>query len=189
MSVWFKVLKRDSEKEIMETLEADNSANESRTKHSITIGYKCLSTVLIIAIAILVPLNAAESIDFDNVDRLWFNEAVIYPIPVNQTGFNNTVPLLKIHGLKAIDADDEIRVKPTFSTSDCMNTEADLQIVNSIFEPSSTAATANEKHSSSDLFVALNNFDFGPNVNAYLCIKSRYENDFQHMGANSKFST
>lgn len=166
----------------MDTLDTDGSANESRTKRSISRKCKFVFKVLI-AIALIVPSNAAESIDFDNADTSWFTDATVYSVPANQTGYNNTVPLLKIHGLKAIDADDEIRVKPTFSTTDCQNNKPELKIVNNIY------AASQGSGSNSDVIVALKHFDFGPNVNAYLCIKSKYENDFQHMGANSKFST
>lgn len=167
----------------METLDADTSANESRTKRYIAHKCKFLSIAIIAIAIIVVPLNAADSIDFDNADTLWFKEAIITPVPINQTGYNNTVPLIKIQNLKAIDADDQIRVKPTFSDADCANDEPDLQIVNSIFEPPTGT------HSNGDLIVALNNFEYKLNVNVYLCIKSKYEKDFQHMGANSKFST
>lgn len=163
----------------METVDTESSANECRTKHS--QASKCsFLAIIFIAITSLLPINAKGTIDFDNVDTLWFKNAIVDPIATNQSGYNNSVPLLKIHGFRGIDADDGMRVRPTFSKSDCNNNEVDLQIVNDIF--------ASAINRSTDLMVALNNFDFGKNTNAYLCIKNRYDDYFQHMGANSKFS-
>lgn len=164
---------------IMEIVDTESSANECRTKHS--QASKCSYLVIIfIAIASLLPINAKATVDFDNVDTLWFKDAIVDPIATNQSGYNNTVPLIKLHGFKGIDADDGIRVRPTFSKSDCNNNEGDLQIVNDIF--------ASAINRSTDLLLALNNLDFGKNANAYLCIKNKYDDYFQHMGANSKFS-
>lgn len=167
----------------METVDTDTSANECRTKHSNQHHCRLIFiATAIIVVACLVPSQsfAKESIDFDAVDLIWFKDAAVAAVPRNTSGYNNTVPLLKIHGLKAIDADDQLRIKPTFSSDDCANDESDMQIVNDIF-PSTIDPSV-------DLLVALNNFQFGRRTEAFLCIKSQYDADFQPMGANSTFT-
>lgn len=169
----------------METVDTDTSANECRTKRSCHRHHcyrsMCIAAAIVV-VACLVPSlsSAKQDIDFDAVDSLWFKDATIVAVPKNTTGYNNTVPLLRIHGLKAIDAEDHIRVKPTFSRSDCVNDEHDLQIVNDMFAPTIDPSV--------DLLVAVNNFEFGQLPAAFLCIKSKYDADFQPMGANSTFT-
>lgn len=167
----------------MEILYSKNDAIEIRTKHVMN-KFNILSIVVFVVFIVLsiiiLPTNASH-IDFDDVESSLWKNAVVTLLPTSKNSNSNTVPLLKISGLTAFDAEDSIRLKPTFSETECEGDESDLQVINDIFLVNGIAQT-------SDLIVALNNFDFKHHTAAYLCIKTKYEPFFSHMGIKSKFT-
>lgn len=166
----------------MEFLYSKNDAIEIRTKHIVN-KFKSLSIVVFIVLSIIIlPSNASQSpIDFDDVESSLWKNATVTLLPTIRNSNSNTVPLLKIQGLTAFDTEDDIILKPTFSETDCTGDESDLQIVNDVFFVNGIAQT-------NDLIVALNNFDFKQHKAAYLCIKTKYDSYFLHMGIKSKFT-
>lgn len=141
---------------------------ESRTKLE-----KHLWTTFILSI-VLVQANATR-IDFDDVETLWLKNIAVHVLPVGNA--HSSIPSLKITGLTLTDIEDGIQIKPTFSASSCSGNETELPIIDAAAPPSII----------SDLIVSLNNFHFKQHSAAYLCIKTKYDQNFQHMGNNSKF--
>lgn len=167
----------------MEFVYSKNDAIEIRTKHIVN-KFKSLSIVVFIVLSIIIlPSNASHDIDFnfDDVESSLWKNATVTLLPTNKNSNSNAVPLLEIQGLTAFDTEDDIRLKPTFSETDCTGDESDLQIVNDVFLVNGISQTK-------DLIVALNNFDFKQHKAAYLCIKTKYESYFSHMGIKSKFT-
>lgn len=146
-----------------------HSKNKIRTKHT-----KRMWTTFILLI-VLVQASASH-IDFDDVETSWLKNVVVHVFQVDNV--HSSIQSLKITGLALTDIQDGVHIKPTFSTSDCIGNETELQIIHNAV-PSST---------NSDLIVSLNNFHFKQRSKAYLCIKTNYDHSFQHMGLKSKFS-
>lgn len=146
-----------------------HSKNEIRTKRA-----KCLWTTFILLIVLMQA--SATHIDFDDVETSWLKNVVVNVFQIDNV--HSSILSLKITGLALIDIQDGVHIKPTFSTSDCIGNETELQIIHNA-APSS---------SDSDLIVSLNNFHFEQRSEAYLCIKTKYDHSFLHMGLNSKFS-
>lgn len=146
-----------------------HSKNEIRTKRA-----KRLCTTFILLI-VLVQASATH-IDFDDVETSWLKNVVVHVFQIDNV--HSSIQSLKITGLALIDIQDGVHIKPTFSTSDCIGNETELQIIHNA-APSST---------NSDLIVSLNNFHFKQRPEAYLCIRTKYDHSFQHMGLKSKFS-
>lgn len=146
-----------------------HSKNEIRTKRT-----KHMWTTFILLI-VLVHASATH-IDFDDVETSWLKNAVVHVFQVDNV--HSSILSLKITGLALIDIQDGVQIKPTYSASNCIGNETELQIIHNA-APSST---------NSDLIVSLNKFQFTQRSEAYLCIKTKYDHSFQHMGLKSKFS-
>lgn len=153
-------------------MEFDYSKNvgKIRTKHITTI----LSVTL--CFVALMAESYAVHIDFDDAETSWLKNVAVQVIPANSIS-DRSVPLLKISGLASTDIEDGVRIKPTLSPLDCIGNQTELQIINSL----------NKNNINTDLIVSLNNFNFKIYPEAYLCIRTNYENVFQHMGSQSKF--
>lgn len=146
-----------------------HSKNDIRTKHK-----KHVWTAFIL---IIVSMHAsATHIDFDDVETSWLKNVAVHVFPIGN-GHSSTLAL-KITGLALTEIDDGVHIKPTFSSNDCIGNGTELQIVN-------TAALSS---TNSDLIVSLNNFHFKQHSEAYLCIKTKYDHIYTHMGLTSKFS-
>lgn len=128
---------------------------------------------------VCVIQSSAVHIDFDDVEISWLKNVAVYAFPTNDAK-NQSIPLLKITGIASTDIEDGVQIKPTFSASDCFGNEMELQIVN--------ATEASKNSISTDLIYSLLNFNFKQYPEAYLCIKTKYDQQFQHMGQHSKFS-
>lgn len=150
-----------------------HSKNEIRTKRT-----KRMWTTLILLI-ILVHASATH-IDFDDVETSWLKNVVVQVFQVDNV--HSSILSLKITGLALIDIQDGVQIKPTYSASNCIGNETELQIIH-IGAPHGASSAIN-----SDLIVSLNNFQFAQRSEAYLCIKTKYDHSFQHMGLKSKFS-
>lgn len=124
---------------------------------------------LIILLIVLVHASASH-IDFDDVETSWLRNIAVHVFPIGH--IHASTQALRITGLASTDIEDGIHIKPTFSTNDCISNETELEIIKS----------------KSDLIVSLNNFHFKQHSEAYLCIKTKYDDKFLHMGQNSKFS-
>lgn len=120
---------------------------------------------------VLVNTNAAH-IDFDDVETSWLKNITVHVFP-NGNIHSSKLSLI-ITGLALADIEDGVQIKPTFSKSHCISNETELFVTNS-------AATL------SGIIVSLNNFNFKEHPEAYLCIKTKYDHGFQHMGYKSKF--
>lgn len=115
-------------------------------------------------------------IDFDDIESIWLKNVSVMRLPVAN---DQRQILLKITGLPAIDSEDDIQIKPTFSATECIGNESNLQIINDL-------PSANTINRTIDLIIALGDFNFRSQTEAYLCIKTKYETFFQHMGIKSK---
>lgn len=154
-----------------------------KNKHSndvINIRTKRLKFVWIIVVLLTVLIQPnATHIDFDDVETSWLKNIEVHEIPINGNIRNqSTTQLLKITGLATADIEDGVFIKATYSTSTCTGNETDLQIINN----------SSENSINTDFIISLKNFNFKQNTVAYLCIKSKYDEHFQHMGPKSKFS-
>lgn len=109
--------------------------------------------------------------DFDDVDTLWLKNVTVQVLPIGNA--HSSMVSLKITGLAFDDIEDGIHIKPTFSASNCIGNETTLSAAPSSFD--------------SDMIVSLVNFHFKQHSAAYLCIKTKYDQIFQHMGPKSKF--
>lgn len=150
----------------MDFLHSKNAIRTKRTKRMWT------TVVLLI---VLVHASATH-IDFDDVETSWLKNVVVNVFEVDNV--HSSILSLKITGLALIDIQDGVQIKPTFSASNCIGNETELQVIHNA-APAST---------NSDLIVLLNNFQFTQRPEAYLCIKTKYDHSFQHMGLKSKFS-
>lgn len=127
---------------------------------------ECLWTIFILSI---VSVHASEMhIDFDDVETSWLKNVAVHAFPVA----NAHSSILQITGLATTDIEDGIEIKPTYSANDCFGNETELPI--SSFN--------------SSVIVSLKDFHFKQHSEAYLCIKTKYDQNFQHMGLKSKFS-
>lgn len=151
----------------------DNDAKESRTKRITKFSWLTFALIIFVS-----PSNAAH-IDFDDVETSWLKNVAVQLLPVGSVR-NQSMPLLKITGLSSDDIEDGVYIKPTFSDTECLSNETDLQIINDSPSNNSLKRTI-------DLIVSLNNFDFKRQPTAYLCIKAKQDHRFQHMGSKSKF--
>lgn len=158
----------------MEFCDTDNDAIRCRTKRITKIAWAIFALVFFI-----IPSNATH-IDFDDVETAWLGNVVVHLLPASGIR-NQTMPLLKVTGLASVDIEDGIRIKATLSSTNCLGNETDLQIINDA--PSKNSINRNI----TDLIVALDNFNFKRQSTAYLCIQTKYDHRFQHMGDRSKF--
>lgn len=139
-----------------------------RTSHRFEYIY-----IFVFACAI-VTSEVGAHIDFDDIELAWLKNVTVNWLPVEKNEQKNW---LQIVGLPPMDNEDDLKIRPTFSPTDCVSNETNLQILNSI-------PTANNR--STELIVSLGNFDFKHKAAAYLCIQTKYETFFQHMGIRSK---
>lgn len=157
-----------------------DDATEIRTKRITKISW-----AIIVLLVFLSKTNAEQSItyteqiDFDDVETLWLKNVAVQLLPIGSVR-DQSVPMLKLTGLAAVDIEDGVRIKPTLSPTNCLGNETDLQIVND-------APSKNSIDRTNGLIVSLSNFDFKRQPTAYLCIKTKYDHLFQHMGTKSKF--
>lgn len=158
----------------MELSDSENVVIESRTKRI----RKKLWSIFVLVIFI-VQSNAAH-IDFEDAEESWLKDVTVHYLPLRMIQ-NKTTPLLKVSGLATDDIEDGVRIKATLSGSNCMGNESDLQIIND-------APSKNSINRTTDLIVSIENFEFQRQSTAYLCIKTKYDHGFQHMGERSKFS-
>lgn len=152
---------------------AFDDATQIRTKRVTNISWATM-----VLLAFLSKSNAGH-IDFDDAETTWLKNVAIQLLPIGN-GWNQSTPLLKLTGLATADIEDGVRIKATLSPSNCLGNETDLQIVND-------APSENSINRTTDLIVSLHNFDFKRQATAYLCIKTKYDHLFQHMGTKSKF--
>lgn len=124
---------------------------------------------------VLVHANEAH-INFDYDETLWLKNISVHVFPIGNV--HASIPSLKITGLAFADIEDGVQIKPTFSASDCKGNETELQIINT------TAPTS----ANTELVVSLSKFHFKQHSEAYLCIQTKFDRTFQHMGYNSMFS-
>lgn len=122
----------------------------------------------------IVTSEVGAHIDFDDIELAWLKNVTVNWLPVEKNQRQNC---LQIVGLPPMDNEDDLKIRPTFSAIDCVSNETNLQILNNI-------PTADNR--STELIVSLGNFDFKHKPAAYLCIQTKYENFFQHMGIRSK---
>lgn len=132
---------------------------------------------MIIVMLVCVVQSSVCHIDFDDVETSWLENVAVQVLPNSNM---KSMPLLKLTGLASTDIEDGVQIKPTFSATDCIGNETELQIVNTV-EPL-------QNRINTDLFFSLMNFNFKQYSAAYLCIKPKDDHNFQHMGLNSKFS-
>lgn len=158
----------------MEFSDSENDAIECRTKRISKISWAIGALVFFIA------QSNAVHIDFDDVETSWLKNVAVHLLPVNSVR-NQTIPLLKVTGLAAEDIEDGVRIKATLSPTNCLGNATDLEIINETVEKN--AANSN----TTDLFVSLANFNFKRQPAAYLCIRTKYDHLFQHMGVKTKF--
>lgn len=151
-----------------------NSATEIRTKRFVkNISSSWVTIVLVIFVA---QLNAVH-IDFDDAETSWLKNVAVDILPVGDT---QKLSMLKLTGLATADIEDGVRIKPTFSETVCAGNETDLQIINDV-------TSANSINRTTDLILSLAKFNFKRNTPAYLCIKTKFDHAFQHMGLKTKF--
>lgn len=146
-----------------------DSKNGIRTKRT-----KRMWTTFVLLI-VFVHANATH-IDFDDAETSWLRNVVVNVFEIDNV--HSSILSLKITGLALIDIQDGVQIKPTYSVNNCIGNETELQIIHN----------ATSSSTSSDLIVLLNNFQFTQRLEAYLCIKTKYDHSFQHMGLKSKFS-
>lgn len=144
-------------------------------KSKFTIRTKHLS-ILVFVIA-LCTFETRAHIDFEDIETLWLKDATVQQLPATKNQRRN---LLRISGLPTIDKDDDIQIMPTLSATQCNGNEPNLKIINELPIGISLNRTT-------ELLVSLEDFHFRQHPAAYLCIKSKYEEFFQHMGIKSKF--
>lgn len=154
----------------MEYGDSKNGAIKIRTKRLTNISW-----VIIVVVFLVTQLNAVH-IDFDDADTSWLENVTVHMLPDSQK-----LTKLKVTGLKTAEIEDGIRIQPTFSDKYCSGNETDLSIIND-------ALSINSINHTTNLIVSLDNFDFKRNKAAYLCIKTKFDHIFQHMGPKSKFS-
>lgn len=135
---------------------------------------------VIFALVYFIAQSNAEHIDFDDVETEWLENVGVYLLPPSSVR-NQTMPLLKVTGLATDDIDDGVRIKATLSSTNCLGNETDLPIINEA--PFKDSINPNI----TDLIVSLGEFNFKRQSAAYLCIKTKYDALFQHIGAKSKF--
>lgn len=150
-----------------------DDATENRTKRMTNISW-----ATIVLLVFLSKSNAGH-IDFNDGETMWLKNVAVQLLPFGNGG-NQSTPLLKLTGLATFDIEDGVRIKATLSPTNCLGNETDLQIVND-------APSKNSINRTTDLIVSLHNFDFNRQPTAYLCIKTRYDHLFRHMGNKSKF--
>lgn len=155
-------------------MEIDHLKNVSTKLRTTFIKHLWVSVIVFVCI----KHSSAVHIDFDDVETSWLKNIAVYALPVSDIE-NQSIPLLKITGISPADIEDGVHIRPTFSATDCIGNDTDLQIVN---------ATESSNNIKTDLFISLLNFDFKQYASAYLCIKTKYDHHFQHMGHKSKFS-
>lgn len=143
-----------------------------RTKRLTNISW----VTIIIALHLTAQINAVH-IDFDDAETSWLKNIAVRLLPVS--GGQKQI-MLKLTGLVTADIEDGVRIKPTFSDSNCAGNESDLPIIND-------APWKNNINRTSDFIVSLADFDSKQNKVAYLCIKTKLDYIFQHMGPKSEF--
>lgn len=153
----------------MEYGDSKNGAIKIRTKRLTNISW------VVVVVFLVTQLNAVH-IDFDDADTSWLENVTVQMLPDSQK-----LTKLKVTGLKTAEIEDGIRIRPTFSDKYCSGNETDLPIINDALSKNSINHTTN-------LIVSLDNFDFKRNKAAYLCIKTKFDHIFQHMGPKSKFT-
>lgn len=131
-----------------------------------------LWTLFILLVAVV--RTSSTHIDFDDVETAWLKNVAIHAFPNG----NVHSSILKITGLDSTDIEDGVHIKPTFSPKDCFGNETELTII----------GTAAPLTFNSSLIVSLQNFHFKKHSEAYLCIRTKYDRSFQHMGLKSKIS-
>lgn len=157
-----------------------DDATEIRTKRMTNISWATIVLLVFLSKSSAEQsITYTEQIDFDDVETSWLKNVAVQLLP-SGIGRDQSVPMLKLSGLAAVDIEDGVRIKPTLSPTNCMGNETDLQIVND-------ASSKNSINRTTDLIVSLNSFDFKRKPTAYLCIKTKYDHLFQHMGNKSKF--
>lgn len=156
-----------------------HSKNEIRTKHRANRMWTTL--ILLIVLVHASATKSATHIDFDDVETSWLKNVVVHVFQVDNV--NSSILSLKITGLALIDIQDGVQIKPTYSASNCIGNDTEFQVIHN-----ATTASAPSSPPNSDLIVSLNNFQFTQRSEAYLCIKTKYDHSFQHMGLKSKFS-
>lgn len=145
-----------------------------RTKHS-----KHFWATFASFLVVFIAKSGSEPIDFDDVETSWLKNVAVYVLPTNNMR-NHSTQMLKITGLASADIEDGVHIKPTFSSKECIGNENELQITNKNESPNNSINT--------DIIILLSNFEFKHYSSAYLCIKTKYDHHFQHMGQKSKFS-
>lgn len=155
-------------------MEIDYLKNVSTKLRTKLIEHLCVSIVMFVCINQV----SAVHIDFDDAETSWLKNVAVYAVPISDIQ-NQSTPLLKITGLASVDIEDGVHIKPTYSATDCIGNETELQIINAAESPNSI---------NTDLIISLLNFDSNQYTTAYLCIKTKYDHNFQHMGHKSKFS-
>lgn len=143
--------------------------NEIRTKRTKRMWTTCILLIVLVH-------ASATHIDFDDVETSWLKNVVVNVFQVDNV--HSSLLSLKITGLALIDIQDGVQIKPTYSASNCVGNETELEIIHN-----DTSSSTD-----SDLIVLMNNFQFTQSSEAYLCIKTKYDHSFQHMGIKSKFS-
>lgn len=154
--------------EIMAKLCSNNNGLAHRTSRLFEYIY-----IFVFACAIVISEVGAH-IDFDDIELAWLKNVTVTWLPA---GKNQRQNWLQIVGLPPMENEDDLKIRPTFSSTDCVSNETNLQILNSI-------PTANNR--STELIVSMGDFDFKRRPAAYLCIQTKYETFFQHMGNRSK---
>ena len=151
---------------------SENDAIECRTKRISKFYWA------IFALVFFITQSNAGHIDFDDAETLWLKNVAVNLLPANSVR-NQTLPVLKVTGLATTDIEDGVRIKATLSQANCMGNESDLQIIS---QPRN-----NSDFNTTDLILSLDHFDFKRQPAAYLCIKTKYDHGFQHMGTKTKF--
>lgn len=124
-------------------------------------------------LVVFITKSSSEHIDFDDVETSWLKNVTVYVLPTQ------SIQMLKITGLASADIEEGVHIKPTFSPKECIGNETEFQITNQDESPNNSINT--------DIIILSSNFKF-KQYSAYLCIKTKYDHHFQHMGQQSKFS-
>lgn len=132
---------------------------------------------IVLFLVIFTTQMSSEHINFDDVETSWLKNVAVYILPKNKNQSSN---YLKITGLSSVDIEDGVQIKPTFSSENCIGNQTDLQIIDIDKHPTNSINI--------DLIVSLSNFKFQHHNTAYLCIKTKYDQHFQHMGHKSEFT-
>lgn len=154
---------------------SENDAIECRTKCILKIYWATFALVF------FITQSNAGHIDFDDAETLWLKNVAVNLLPANSVR-NQTLPVLKVTGLATTDIEDGVRIKATLSQTNCMGNESELQII------SQTPSRNDIDSNTTDLIVSLDHFDFKQQSAAFLCIKTKYDHRFQHMGTKTRFS-